>query len=249
MSLSFDRVAHEYDETRGGEPRGEEFARDLTKLLDVDTPLLEVGVGTGLVARGLTLLGHHVVGVDISEAMLRRALDRIGPRVAQADAMTLPLRSASVTQAISVWVLHVVADQLTVMRDVHRVLRPGGRYLVMDGAVVFEDGDLIHEAWEEITEGLGWPAFVNRTQERADLAPQAGFRVVDVVRTGPYEIKASYEEFVSTLERRTNSRMWSVSDEDFARVVQPVIDRMRELPDFTEPITRIDYQDVLVLER
>jgi SAM-dependent methyltransferase len=249
MSISFDRIAHEYDETRGGERRGEDFAPDLAKLLDVDSPVLEVGVGTGIVARGLTRLGYGVVGVDISPEMLRRAFDRIGPRVAQADAMTLPMRSASFTQAISVWVLHVVADPLTVMREVYRVLRPGGRYLVMDGAVVFEKGDLVHEAWDEISDGFGWPPIENRTQERADLAPQAGFRVVEIVRTGPYPIPTSYERFVSDLERRVNSRMWSVSDADFARVVQPVVDRMRARQDLTTPRTRTDYQDVLVLER
>jgi len=50
MSLSFDRVADEYDATRGGEERGEHVAADLEPWLSGGGPVLEAGAGTGVVA-------------------------------------------------------------------------------------------------------------------------------------------------------------------------------------------------------
>jgi SAM-dependent methyltransferase len=58
-------------------------------MLDTSRPVFEVGIGTGLIALGLTELGHRVFGVDLSEAMVRRAQTRIGSRAAVADARAI----------------------------------------------------------------------------------------------------------------------------------------------------------------
>jgi ubiquinone/menaquinone biosynthesis C-methylase UbiE len=130
-SLPFDRVAETYDETRGGEDRGRRFAAELNQFLDPTRPVLEVGVGTGVVAMGLAELGHHVVGIDLSLPMLEAAERRIGPKVIRGDARRLPFADGSFDQAYSVWVLHVVGDVKGVLAEVARVLRPGGKYLVV----------------------------------------------------------------------------------------------------------------------
>ena len=50
----FDAIAEHYDETRGGERRGQEYADDIDAHLPAgDGPILEIGVGTGVVALGL----------------------------------------------------------------------------------------------------------------------------------------------------------------------------------------------------
>jgi SAM-dependent methyltransferase len=82
---SFDRVAAIYDETRGGERRGDHLADDLAPGI-VGPSVVELGVGTGVIARGLRRHGVEVVGFDLSEATMRAAVDRIGPNVAIADA-------------------------------------------------------------------------------------------------------------------------------------------------------------------
>src|SRR5205814_1897101 len=81
----FDRVAHCYDETRGGEERGEEVAAWVDGLLGGPGTVLDVGVGTGLVAEPLVRRGRRVVGIDVSVAMLARAARR-ALAVARADA-------------------------------------------------------------------------------------------------------------------------------------------------------------------
>ena len=89
-SLSFEPIADRYDATRGGEQRGQRTAANLAPLLDPAAPVLEVGIGTGIVALALRQLGFTVVGVDLSPAMAQRARRRLGPVVAVADAAQLP---------------------------------------------------------------------------------------------------------------------------------------------------------------
>ena len=249
-SMSFDWVAERYDETRGGERRGRQFAGGLAPLLDKDKLVFEIGVGTGVISLGLRELGFRVAGLDVSENMLARAKARLGPRIVRADAQDLPLRSDSIEQAISVWVLHVVGDVTSVMREAVRVLRPGGRYLVMDGHFFEHTHDhAIAEAWRDISSGLGAPPRRNRADEWAELAPIAGLRVADMLTVGPYQFEESPAEAAHKIETRVHSMMKDVSDADFERVVRPVVERLRSLPDAETPLALEDHQDVLVLER
>jgi ubiquinone/menaquinone biosynthesis C-methylase UbiE len=134
-SLSFEPIADRYDATRGGDQRGRRTAANLAPLLDPAAPVLEVGIGTGIVALALRQLGLTVVGVDLSPAMAQRARRRLGPVVAVAHAAQLPVADAAIQQAVSVWLLHLVADRAVVLAEVARALRPGGRYLVCSTSV------------------------------------------------------------------------------------------------------------------
>jgi ubiquinone/menaquinone biosynthesis C-methylase UbiE len=99
----FDQLADHYDETRGGEGRGDEYAADIDGVLPPDEgPILEVGVGTGIVALGLVRRGRQVVGLDISAPMLLRAQKRLGSLVILADALEMAVATGSVAHAVSV---------------------------------------------------------------------------------------------------------------------------------------------------
>ena len=119
------------------------------RLRDVARPgalVLDVGCGLGGPARVLAdATGCDVLGVDLTPEFveagtaLTRAVglgDRV--RLVHADATALPLDDASVDAA---WQIHVgmnIPDKGAVAREVHRVLRPGGRYVVFD---VMGDGN------------------------------------------------------------------------------------------------------------
>ena len=97
--------------------------------------VLEVGCGSAPCARWLRTAGADVVALDLSGGMLTRAagLNRssgvVVPLV-QADAAALPLADASVDIACSAYGgLPFVADAEGVLREVARVLRPGGRFV------------------------------------------------------------------------------------------------------------------------
>ncbi|MDH6280043.1 class I SAM-dependent methyltransferase [Prescottella agglutinans] len=97
--------------------------------------ILEVGCGSAPCARWLAGEGADVVGLDISMGMLARgleAMERSGPRVplVQAGAEALPFANESFDLACSAFgAVPFVADSALVMREVARVLRPGGLWV------------------------------------------------------------------------------------------------------------------------
>ncbi|HUY59400.1 MAG TPA: methyltransferase domain-containing protein [Solirubrobacteraceae bacterium] len=98
---------------------------------------LDVGTGTGEVlrqlARGPARPGE-VVGVDTSEAMLARVSQLpAGWSVQIGDARCLPFGAAEFDAATACYVLHVLADAdvAAALAELRRVLRPGGRLVVV----------------------------------------------------------------------------------------------------------------------
>ncbi len=97
--------------------------------------ILELGCGAAAAARWLNTQGADVVAMDLSAGMLRhaqRAADTSGVRVplVEADALALPFGAEAFDIACTAFgAIPFVADSLAVMREVHRVLRPGGRWV------------------------------------------------------------------------------------------------------------------------
>jgi SAM-dependent methyltransferase len=103
--------------------------------------VLDVGCGAGfdtlLAARAVGPSGS-VTAVDMTPAMLDRTRSAAGERglgnikVRQGYAEELPAESSSIDVVISNGVINLCPDKLAVMKEVHRVLRPGGRFQIAD---------------------------------------------------------------------------------------------------------------------
>ncbi|WP_242605815.1 class I SAM-dependent methyltransferase [Frankia sp. Cppng1_Ct_nod] len=97
--------------------------------------VLEIGCGGAQCARWLVTHGAEVVALDLSAGQLRHARSLsaatgVEVSLVQADAARLPLTDASVDVACSAFgAIPFVADSAVVMREVARVLRPGGRWV------------------------------------------------------------------------------------------------------------------------
>lgn len=87
--------------------------------------VLEVGCGTGLILERVAGFARTARGIDLSAGMLARARAR-GLAVAQASATKLPIASASVDVAYSFKVLSHIPDVGAALREMARVVRPGG---------------------------------------------------------------------------------------------------------------------------
>jgi len=88
---------------------------------------LDVCCGTGAHADPLSRLGWSPVGIDLSRNQLRHAAPRLP--VALADATALPLADGSVPAAVCVLASTDVPDYAAVLREIARVLTPGGRFV------------------------------------------------------------------------------------------------------------------------
>ena len=96
--------------------------------------VLVAGIGTGL---DLPLLppAHRYVGVDLTRAMLSRAVTRRGPLevcFVEGDVQALPFADAGFDMAVLHLILAVVPRPVHCLAEVARVLRPGGRVLLFD---------------------------------------------------------------------------------------------------------------------
>jgi SAM-dependent methyltransferase len=90
--------------------------------------LLDVGCGTGTHTAVFAEHGWRVVGVDLSADQLQLARAR-GVDVLQADAADLPFESEEFDAVVSVWTHTDVEDFPLLLREVVRVLRPGGPFV------------------------------------------------------------------------------------------------------------------------
>jgi ubiquinone/menaquinone biosynthesis C-methylase UbiE len=142
--------------------------------------LLEVACGQGSFGVGVaSRAGARFVGLDLSAAQLARAGRKAeARRVAAAyvrvrgDAMHLPFASASFDGALCVGGLHQIPDPRAAIREVARVLRPGG---------VFAGGCLTSGA--AAMRPFGMNALTS--QGLADRLREAGLRDVTCRQTAP----------------------------------------------------------------
>jgi SAM-dependent methyltransferase len=97
--------------------------------------VLEVGCGSAPCARWLAVHGANPVALDLSAGMLRHARAAAASTgvhvpLVQADAERLPVATGSMDLACSAFgAVPFAADSARLMREVHRVLRPGGRWV------------------------------------------------------------------------------------------------------------------------
>jgi phosphatidylethanolamine/phosphatidyl-N-methylethanolamine N-methyltransferase len=99
--------------------------------------VLEVGVGTGINA-ALYPRDCTVTGVDFSTPMLEKARKRIAHkgvrnmRLLEMDAADLKFADNTFDIVYAPYVISVVADPVTVAREMYRVCKPGGRIVILN---------------------------------------------------------------------------------------------------------------------
>lgn len=156
--------------------------------------VVDLGCGRGQdVVRAAALVrerGGHAIGVDLSEEMLdkaRRLLPKSLPNVrfVRSGLAPLALPDAIADAVISNCAINHAPDKAAVYREIHRVLRPGGRFVVSD--VIAEEA--LPEAVR--ADPAAWAACYGGAIPEAEYvaaARGAGFAAVEVLeRSAPYE--------------------------------------------------------------
>lgn len=174
--------------------------------------VLDAGCGPGLYAEHFVDRGAMVVGIDNSPAMVALATERVTGsatfRVHDLDQPLDWLPTASFDVALSALVLHHLSDPTTLMRELHRVLRPSGIAVISNQHPTSDWARLggSYFAVEDFTEtwSRGWVVRARRAplQYWCDAFTDAGFLIQRFVEPRPAEsMKDAYPKDWEKLHR------------------------------------------------
>src|SRR5688572_12527410 len=147
--------------------------------LPADARVLDVGCGSGWASRLIAARARNgrVVGIDISDEMVTLAADtskefsNVEFRVASAEA--LPFADGEFTHAFSMESLYYYADMSTALKEIGRVLGPGGMFVtVVD---LYQENEPSHQ-W---VEDLKVPVQLLSISDYRSLFEDAGFANVE----------------------------------------------------------------------
>ena len=245
-SIRFDTAADHYDRTRAisDEAMGRTISLLASELRDRGR-VLEVGVGTGLLALRLHEAGLPLIGLDLSAPMLAKLVEKAGGAppipLVLGDATAMPFADGAFGAAYLRWVLHLIPDWRVALAEMARVVRPGGVLLVSLGAFD-EVGRAIRARFSEITGlstdpvGLMWGNHEALDGELEGL----GLRL-RVLPSIPEEAEEALGSFLDAIEEGRWSWTWHVPEDTR-------VDAVRELRPWAEerfgPLDRVERSEV-----
>ncbi|MEZ4386593.1 MAG: metalloregulator ArsR/SmtB family transcription factor [Candidatus Krumholzibacteriia bacterium] len=134
----FAGVADHWDRIRRQYEHPDLQAGMVAALVPTGRRVVDVGTGSGALLPLLAMSGAEVVAVDHSAALLARARRRIrdaglgGITFQQADVRTLPFADATFDAAYTSMVLHHLPEPAAAVVELARVVRPGGRVVIVE---------------------------------------------------------------------------------------------------------------------
>jgi ubiquinone/menaquinone biosynthesis C-methylase UbiE len=218
---AFDRVAHEYEATRLLPVQvADAVAERITNGLPASAWILDAGVGTGRLGRSLGRRHARTVGVDIAPAMLAVLREKgTRPFPVLADLRALPFADGVFDRVLAVHIFHLIADWQQALSEVWRVIAPGGTLFLG-----FEDRERTEVRERYLETAIARGALPRRLgAHSAELLEWLAERDARLTTEYPdnlrWEFSISARETLAQLERRTYSTVWSVPDEEHARLL------------------------------
>ncbi len=194
----------------GQDPR---WRRALVRAIDPrpSQRILDVATGTGMVAFALAQRGAEVVGLDQSEAMLAQARRRLESAPARITLMSgeaehLPFAEGEFDALTFTYLLRYVDDRQATLRELARVVKPGGRIGMVEFGVPRHSllrslwrvytrvglpaiGRLVSSSWLEVGRFLG-PSIEQLYEGQGDLAAQWRAAGIEDVHVRPMSFGA-----------------------------------------------------------
>ncbi|RPJ06226.1 MAG: SAM-dependent methyltransferase [Spirochaetaceae bacterium] len=133
----FDSLAPEWEEMKQEILGSFDLNGEITKLLPATGTVADLGCGTGDLVKALAQKAKKVIGVDSSQEMIRASRSRFSRKngiveVRMGEFEHLPLRDCEADTAVCSMVLHHLPDPFQGIREVERVLKPKGRFIIAD---------------------------------------------------------------------------------------------------------------------
>jgi SAM-dependent methyltransferase len=135
------RITRAHDARRTDIRKRSRFVR---RFIAPNDRVVEIGAGDAALSRNICDRAHSVVAVDVDDALIGTELAPPNFRYELSDGVSLPLPDESTTLAISNQLLEHIHpdDTMPHLREVHRILAVGGRYLIMTPNLVSGPHDI-----------------------------------------------------------------------------------------------------------
>lgn len=236
MSISFDRVSHHYDASRGIPA---EVSAQITDCMlqqvaaTPETHFFEPGIGTGRIALPFIQRGYSYTGIDISDRMmaeLRHKVENIPHRLTllQGDITALPFADNCFDVAIVVHLLHLIPNWQQALAEIRRVLKPNGVFL-------YSHGNVRPAEIATARTNPYWYAFEQQWQAilaQYDFQIQYGIAEAEVLQTlaaqgatletlipAQWRIPLTAETLLNSYQQRLFSPCWQVPDDIFVEAI------------------------------
>lgn len=239
IAARFDRVSEVYDETR--EPLTPEALDKIASVLSKDGSkrILEVGVGTGRIAKPLQQRRFDVQGVDLSKGMLQKAKDKGVENLALADANNLPFIDEAFDAVLMSHVLHLLEDPVATFRRVRRVARREVVVLLRKRDEATAESDARTTVWREFrkaAEEAGysspWASETWRDRFRREAELISTIPPTELITIEDRSGVTTLGQRVSAIEKRAYGYPGEIPDDVFRRVVNKLkstVDLEREV--------------------
>jgi ubiquinone/menaquinone biosynthesis C-methylase UbiE len=171
-----------------------ERALDSTHLAS-NALIVDLGCGAGTYCRFLSRKGFRIIGLDYSFPMLKRTQKLQGDQEIQflnGEAYNLPFSNQSVDAVVCIGVLQTLTDEKKGIREIHRILRPGGICFI-DGINALGLNELFK--WKPVKHLKAYNPFILRK-----YLEQSGFQDLRIV--GTY----IFPSFLLSLENHLESK-------------------------------------------
>lgn len=159
--------------------------------------VLDLGCGPGLVACAFAAIAHHVTGLDLAPAMLERAKARQAERSLTnmtwlcGDVSALPFANNSFSIVVTRYTFHHFLSPASVLAEMVRVCRPGGRIIVAD-VTPAEEKLAAYDRFETLRDPSH--AHALSLNQLKDLFASASLRNVE---TTSYDLEMDFEDLMS----------------------------------------------------
>ena len=155
-----------------------EYIRHIIKHSDLKKTnnVLDVGTGTGVIADAVVPLVKGVVGLDISSDMLEKNATKENKHIILGDIKKIPYDNKTFDKVIARMVFHhIIEDTQKAMDECHRVLKKGGKMILIEGIPPHHS---VKRDYEEIFK-LKEDRLIFDTKDLMNLMKYSGFNMID----------------------------------------------------------------------
>lgn len=227
-SVSFDRAAEYYDETRVTDAATlDTILGLLERTMSSEGPVLEAGVGTGQIALPLAARGTDVTGIDLSAAMMAKLIHKAAGsppvRLVRGDVTRMPFADGVFAGAYARWVLHLIEDWPAALLDLDRVVGRGGAIAIEPGGMTGVFRDIFFRFLEvlgDVARPIGLDPVDRDVQLDAEME-RLGWHLAEI-QALEYHETSTLRSFLDRVPDKRYSWTWRVPGEDLAAATTQV---------------------------